>query len=31
MLVIPLPELKDLAGIATGVRNRRYRDREDRT
>ena len=31
MLVMPLPELKDLAGIATGARNRTYRDRKDRT
>ena len=31
MLVMPLPELKDLAGIAAGARSRTYRDRKDRT
>lgn len=31
MLMMPLPELKDLAGIAAGARNRAYRDRKDRT
>ena len=30
VLVIPVPELKDLAGIAKGAKTTGYRDREDR-
>jgi AbrB family looped-hinge helix DNA binding protein len=30
VLVMPVPDLKDLAGIATGARTTRYRDRKDR-
>jgi len=30
MLVMPSPELEDLAGVASGARNRSYRDRKDR-
>ena len=30
MLVIPSPELSDLAGLAAGVKNRAFRDRKDR-
>ncbi len=30
VLLVPVPELKDLAGIAKGARPENYRDREDR-
>ena len=30
VLVMPVPDLKDLAGIATGARTTGYRDRKDR-
>jgi len=30
VLVMPVPELKDLAGIAKGAKARNYRDRKDR-
>ena len=30
VLVMPVPELDDLAGIAKGARKEDYRDREDR-
>jgi AbrB family looped-hinge helix DNA binding protein len=30
VLVMPVPELQQLAGIAKGARIRRYRDRKDR-
>lgn len=30
VLVMPLPELNDLAGLAAGARPEDYRDREDR-
>jgi AbrB family looped-hinge helix DNA binding protein len=30
VLVMPVPELKELAGIATGARTTGYRDRKDR-
>ena len=30
VLVMPVPELKDLAGIAAGARTTGYRDRKDR-
>jgi hypothetical protein len=30
VLVMPVPELDDLAGIAKGVRKDGYRDRKDR-
>jgi hypothetical protein len=30
MLVMPVPELEQLAGIAKGARKDDYRDREDR-
>ncbi len=30
VLVMPVPELKDLAGVATGARTAGYRDRKDR-
>ena len=30
VLVMPVPELSDLAGIAKGARNEGYRDRKDR-
>ena len=30
MLMMPLPELKDLAGVAAGAKNRAFRDRKDR-
>ena len=30
MLMMPLPELKDLAGVAASAKNRAFRDRKDR-
>ncbi len=30
VLVMPVPELDELAGIAKGAKNRNYRDRKDR-
>lgn len=30
VLVMPVPELKDLAGVAEGARTTGYRDRKDR-
>ena len=30
VLVMPLPDLSDLAGLAAGARDEDYRDREDR-
>lgn len=29
-LLVPVPELKDLAGLAKGANREEYRDREDR-
>jgi len=31
MLLVPVPDRKDLAGLARGARNEGYRDRDDRT
>jgi AbrB family looped-hinge helix DNA binding protein len=30
VLVVPVPKIEDLAGIARGARNLEYRDRKDR-